>query len=74
MRILTIEESKAVAGGASLSNNGFEKSSGQGNLSNDSSNNPPNSGTTTESGPKGVLKNDNIDNPNYVIDLPGAKR
>jgi hypothetical protein len=74
MRILTSKETSTVAGGASTSNNGFDKQSGQGNLSNDGSSNLPNAGTTTESGPKGVLKNDNTDNPNYSIDLPGAKR
>lgn len=74
MRTLTHEEALLVAGGASTSNNGFAKLSGQGNLGNDRSNNPLNAGTTTESGPKGVLKNGNTDNPNYSIDLPGAKR
>lgn len=72
MRVLTIVEMTLTSGGASLSNNGFSAESGQGNL--DNTNVKYNSGTTTESGPKGVLKNANTDNPNYMIDLPGAKR
>lgn len=73
MRTLNLTEIAAVAGGASTSNNGFGSASGQGNLDNTSSSNLPNSGTTTESGPKGVLKNDNTSNPNYDVDLPGNR-
>lgn len=72
MRTLNSEETTAVGGGASLFNNGFGRASGQGNLGN--TNVRYNNGTTTESGPRGVLKNNNTDNPNYVLDLPGAKR
>ena len=72
MRTLQIAELAAVAGGASTSNNGFKSNSGQGNLAN--TNVKYNAGTTTESGPQGVLKNDNTNNPNYMIDLPGASR
>lgn len=73
MRDLTKGECIVVAGGAGL-HKGFGSDSGQGNLDNDSSSNDANSGTTSESGPRGVLKNGNTDNPNYVLDLPGAKR
>lgn len=72
MRALNAIETVMVSGGASRWNNGFDAKSGQGNL--DNLNVKYNNGTTTESGPKGVLKNDNTDNPNYTIDLPGAKR
>lgn len=72
MRVLNDAEISAVAGGAKQ--RGFVYTSGQGNLDNRNSANSPNSGTTTESGPRGVLKNENYDNPNYDLDLPGAKR
>ena len=74
MRSLTEQELINVAGGASTSNNGFDTNTGQGNLDNDNSNNPSNNGTAEETGPKGVLKNNNTDNPNYTADLPGANR
>ncbi|WP_262265680.1 bacteriocin [Microvirga yunnanensis] len=69
MRELHEKELKQVSGGASTSNEGFDSNSGQGNLNNDNVRNNP--GTVTESGPKGVLKNDNTDNPNYSISGPG---
>ena len=68
MRVLTEQELLSVSGGKK----GFGSNSGQGNLDND--NVQDNSGTTTESGPRGVLKNDNTDNPNYTLDLPGRNR
>jgi hypothetical protein len=74
MRSLTEQELVNVAGGASTSNSGFDTNTGQGNLDNDNSNNSPNNGTAEETGPKGVLKNNNTDNPNYTVDLPGANR
>jgi hypothetical protein len=74
MRSLTEQELVNVAGGASTSNSGFDTNTGQGNLDNDNSNNSPNNGTAEETGPKGVLKNNNTDNPNYTVDLPGAHR
>jgi hypothetical protein len=69
MRELTPDEIDVVAGGASTSNNGFGSDSGQGNLNNDNVRSNP--GTVTESGPNGVLKNGNTDNPNYSISGPG---
>lgn len=69
LRELTRDEIELVAGGASTSNNGFDSNSGQGNLNNDNVQNNP--GTVTETGPKGVLKNSNTDNPNYSISGPG---
>jgi hypothetical protein len=69
MRELTPDEIEVVAGGASTSNNGFGSNSGQGNLNNGNVQNNP--GTVTETGPKGVLKNNNTDNPNYTISGPG---
>lgn len=72
MRELSHAEIDAVVGGASSSNNGFGSDSGQGNLNNDNVKNNP--GTVTESGPKGVLKNGNTDNPNYTISGPGNSR
>jgi hypothetical protein len=74
MRSLTEQELVNVAGDASTSNSGFDTNTGQGNLDNDNSNNSPNNGTAEETGPKGVLKNNNTDNPNYTVDLPGAHR
>jgi hypothetical protein len=74
MRSLTEQELVNVAGGASTSNSGFDTNTGQGKLDNDNSNNSPNNGTAEETGPKGVLKNNNTDNPNYTVDLPGAHR
>ena len=71
MRVLTEQELLSVSGGAGKKS-GFGSDSGQGNLDND--NVQDNSGTTTESGPRGVLKNDNTDNPNYTLDLPGRNR
>jgi hypothetical protein len=73
MRVLTRQELLSVAGGAG-NKTGFDSNSGQGNLDNENVQDPPNEGTATESGPKGVLKNDNTDNPNYVQDLPGKNR
>ena len=70
MRILTQEELLSVSGAGKKT--GFVSNSGQGNLDND--NVQDNSGTTTESGPRGVLKNSNTDNPNYTLDLPGRNR
>jgi hypothetical protein len=69
VRELTISEIAAVAGGASTSNSGFDINQGQGNLNNNNVQNNP--GTVTESGPKGVLKNGNTDNPNYTLTGPG---
>ena len=66
MRALDEKELKKVSGGVK---NGFGSDSGQGNLNNDNVRNNP--GTVTESGPRGVLKNDNTDNPNYSISGPG---
>jgi hypothetical protein len=66
MRALNNEELGKVAGGVK---NGFDQNSGQGNLNNDNVKDNP--GTVTESGPKGVLKNNNTDNPNYDISGPG---
>jgi hypothetical protein len=66
---LTVEQLEQVTGGASTSNSGFDTNSGQGNLNNDNVQNNP--GTVTETGPKGVLKNSNTDNPNYSISGPG---
>jgi hypothetical protein len=74
MRELTEAELKLVSGGASADNNGFDENTGQGNLNNENVQDPPNPGTAKESGPKGVLKNNNTDNPNYTIDLPGKNR
>ena len=71
MRDLTQQELRSVAGGAGKKS-GFDSDSGQGNLDNDNVQDNP--GTATESGPKGVLKNDNTDNPNYTQDLPGRNR
>jgi hypothetical protein len=71
MRTLNDEETDKVAGGVK---NGFGSDSGQGNLDNENTKDPPNPGTATESGPKGVLKNNNTDNPNYEVDLPGRNR
>jgi hypothetical protein len=69
IRQLTTDEIAAVSGGASTSNNGFGSNSGQGNLNNDNVQN--NNGTVTETGPKGVLMNNNTSNPNYSISGPG---
>jgi hypothetical protein len=66
MRELDGKELNQVSGGVK---NGFDSNSGQGNLNNDNVRN--NNGTVTESGPKGVLKNGNTDNPNYSISGPG---
>ena len=71
MRSLTEQEIAVVAGGAGKKT-GFASNSGQGNLNNDNVQDNP--GTTTESGPRGVLKNNNTDNPNYTLDLPGKNR
>ncbi|TWA55990.1 bacteriocin-like protein [Azospirillum baldaniorum] len=71
MRTLSKTELDQVSGGASTSNNGFDSNSGQGNLNNDNVKNNP--GTVTETGPKGVLKNNNTDNPNYTYDPPGNR-
>lgn len=70
MRVLTEQELLSVAGGAKdPPPPGFDSNSGQGNLDNDNVKDNP--GTTSESGPKGVLKNDNTDNPNYTLNRPG---
>ena len=71
MRLLSDQEIDKVAGGRK---NGFGSESGQGNLDNENTQDPANPGTATESGPRGVLKNDKTSNPNYVADLPGKNR
>ena len=51
---------------------GFDTESGQGNLSNDNSQNDPNAGTATISGPHGQVKQGKT--ANTTIDLPGKNR
>lgn len=68
IRDLSHEEHDLVAGGQG-NKTGFDSNSGQGNLKNDNVQDNP--GTVTESGPRGVLKNNNTSNPNYTISGPG---
>lgn len=65
-----------TAGGAWAEGNhsGWSDESGQGNLTNDNSNNSPNNGTASVEGPKGQIDKDNYDCNNCSQDLPGANR
>jgi len=71
IRDLAPEELDHVFGGQGKKT-GFGSNSGQGNLNNDNVRDNP--GTVTESGPRGVLKNNNTDNPNFTISGPGNSR
>ena len=51
---------------------GFDTDTGQGNLSNDSSQNEPNAGTAEISGPHGQVKQGKT--ANTTVDLPGKNR